>query len=121
MTQEEKPRPLTDAELSILNKLLSKDFPSRNELKAQISESSALPTNDPDNYGSVLLSTKSTVKAQVNERIPVEATVNDTDGVPVNILLHVVDGIVNELEILKVDGSPLKRPISPEDLVLTFN
>jgi len=42
--------------------------------------------------------------------------VADADGVQVEILLHVVDGRLNELEIYKVDGSPIiKQPVEAPD------
>jgi len=47
------------------------------------------------------------VKAKVKRRIPAEAEFRDTDGVLIHILLHVIDGKVNELEIYKEDGSPI--------------
>jgi hypothetical protein len=118
MTSKKLLRPLTELEIGILNKLLSREFHGVNELKAQIGDTSAISTKDTDNYGSILLSTTSTHKAQVQSRVPVEATFNDEDGVPVIILLHVVDGFVNELEIVKGDGLPLIGPINPENLTL---
>lgn len=33
----------------------------------------------------------------------------DEDGVNIEILLHVVDGYARELEIYRVDGTPIQR------------
>jgi hypothetical protein len=39
--------------------------------------------------------------------VPVEGSGSDTDGVPIHLLVHVVDGLAVELEIYKADGSPI--------------
>jgi hypothetical protein len=43
-----------------------------------------------------------TIRADVTERIPGEgrSTVPAEDGAPVEVLVHVVDGYMNELEIV---------------------
>jgi hypothetical protein len=48
-----------------------------------------------------------TIRADVSERIPVEArsTVSADDGAPVEVLLHVVDGYMNELEVVPYTDS----------------
>jgi hypothetical protein len=38
----------------------------------------------------------------------VEASAIDGDGVPIYLLLHVVNGMVAELQIYKADGSPIQ-------------
>lgn len=80
--------------------------------------SQAVDTNDSDNYGSIYLVTTSPVIAHVKERVPVEAMVDDADGVAVNILLHVKDGQLNELEVIKTDGSKMVAPIRTETMHL---
>lgn len=49
------------------------------------------------------------VKAPVQQRVPVEAIAYDVDKVPIEVLLHVVDGKVRELEVIKADGSNIKN------------
>lgn len=49
-------------------------------------------------------------RADVAERVPVEATYDDDDGVPVLVLLHVVGGRMSELEVVKADGSAISLP-----------
>ena len=62
-----------------------------------------------DEYGSLRFDVKTDIKAPVIKRIPVEAETEDADGVPIHLLLHVVDGKVAELEVYKDDGSPITK------------
>jgi hypothetical protein len=55
-------------------------------------------------------------KADVAQRVPVEATAPDADGVPINVFLHVVAGVLHELEVIRLDGKPIRQLPSPEDL-----
>jgi hypothetical protein len=56
-------------------------------------------------------------RAKTRHRIPVEAQAVDADGVPIDVLLHVVDGVIKELEIYRVDGCPIQA----EELGLLHN
>lgn len=56
------------------------------------------------------------LKVKLPERIPVQATTYGEDGVPVQLFLHVVEGKINELEIVKADNSPIKKVIEAKDL-----
>jgi hypothetical protein len=60
--------------------------------------------------------------AQVKDRIVSEGYYSDEDaglseGAHVNVLLHVVKGLLAELEIYKDDGSPIKKKPLAENLV----
>jgi hypothetical protein len=48
----------------------------------------------------------------------VEAEAEDVDGVPIHLLLHVVDGMARELELFREDGKTVQRQPSPQDLRL---
>ncbi len=75
-----------------------------------------------DEDKSLEFSVKSDVKSKVKKRIPVEAEFEDADGVLIHILLHVIDGKANELEIYKEDGSPIiKRPDPSKMKVIYFD
>jgi hypothetical protein len=75
-----------------------------------------------DADGSLELSIVGTApRANVERRIPVEAEAEDVDGMTFHVLLHVVDGLVNELEIYRNDSEPMQGPIRAEALrVLVF-
>lgn len=106
-------RPITDSERSIFLKLLELDFPGRDELKAQL-EGLLAKTIDED--GSLMLKVHSDSRTSQKCRVPVEARCPDADtpnegGPHIQLLLHVVEGKLFELEIYKADSSPiLQRP-----------
>ena len=54
--------------------------------------------------------------AEVTRRIPVEAEAEDSDGVSIHFLLHVVDGVVHELEVYREDSGPVLHRPRPEQL-----
>jgi hypothetical protein len=113
---ELEPRPLSDRERDVLAKLLSADFPGRLALLAQASD---VKVRRIDRNGSLALSPEPDAPpAEVVRRIPVEAEFDDRDGVGVHVLLHVLDGYMNELEIYREDSAPLQREPEPRDLRL---
>lgn len=106
-------RQLTTAEREILDVLLKKDFPGRNELVEQV-KNAEVKVIDENHSLSFLI--HSALLAPIKRGIPTEARMKDTDGVFVNVLLHVVEGRLNELEIYKDDGSPIETKINPSKL-----
>ena len=106
-------RDLTTHEQGIIDRLLEKAFPGRDEICEQM-KNCLVRTIDEDESLEFLV--KSDVKAKVKRRIPVEAECQDTDGVLIHILIHVIDGKVNELEIYKEDGSPIIESLDPSRL-----
>ena len=114
-------RNLNELEKEMLNRLVEKDFQGKEAIVKQIENAMAEDCNDNDNYGSILLHTGVKEAADVRDRIPVEALVADSDGTDVAILLHVVDGFINELELFKVDGSPLMQAIDPVKIRVSVN
>lgn len=109
-------RKLTDHEIKILEKLFSREFPGRDALREQISACLVKTIGYGDNYGSIEFKINSKVKASVTNRIPLLGHTYDTDGILIEIFLHVVDGQANELEIVKADNSPLKQKINPSTI-----
>jgi len=71
--------------------------------------------------GSLDFQLRTSAKAAVNSRIPVEAEAEDLDGTTIHVLLHVIDGFARELEVYKNDSSrviqmpepPARRLFSP--------
>ena len=47
---------------------------------------------------------------------PVEAEVVDSDGVLIHVLLHVLEGFLDELEIYREDSEHLVKAIRADDL-----
>jgi len=114
-------RDLTSIEQNILERLLSKDFPGKDQLKNQINGCLASDTGDDDNYGSIYLFPDRKSVAHVERRVPVDGLVKDSDGIPINILLHVEDGFLHELEITKLNGAPLKASINIPEIEVILN
>lgn len=109
-------RPLGDWERRIIVRLLSAaPFPGRDDLLAQVEKANARPL---DEDGSVSLKPAIIRKATVTRRIPVEGEAQDTDGVIIHYLLHVVQGEINELEVYKDDSSRVRRQAKPEDVTV---
>jgi len=89
-------------------------FEGNEEVSEQLKNCEVESTNDPDNYGSVyIFPAEQSPPANVLQRIPVEGVVDDSDDVPISLLLHVVEGRVSELEIFKQDGTQIKAAINP--------
>ena len=108
-------RPLSDLEKQLLAVLLSTDFSGRDAVAEQVAVASV---REIDDAGSLEFGPSDTTPAEVVRRIPVEAELDDTDGVTIHVLLHVVDGLVKELEVYREDSGRVQRALAPEDLRL---
>lgn len=109
-------RPLTDAEQQVLTVLLSADFPGKSALQEQATDALAQPI---DSEGSLALAPEAGApSADVVRRIPVEAELEDLDGTTIHVLLHVVDGFLNELEVYREDSGAVQRDLSPHEFRL---
>ena len=108
-------RPISEFERQVLERLLSAPFRGRDEVSSQIQNSQVEVI---DKEGSLKFSYEGSKKAIVDKRIPTEGEAPDTDGVPIYFLLHVVDGIINELEIYKADGTKIIAMPNPSAILL---
>jgi hypothetical protein len=114
---ESRLRPLTVDEEKVLMKLLNEDFPGRDALLVQ---AATLKVRQIDAEGSLQLAPgPAAPTAGVEGRVPVEGVFTDDDGINVNVLLHVVDGSLAELEIYKDDLTAIHKLLLPEELRLT--
>jgi hypothetical protein len=71
-----------------------------------------------DEDGSLALQCSSGRPAPVECRVPTEGECADADGTAIHVLLHVVNGKINELEVFKDDLSRVQNPPGARDLVL---
>jgi hypothetical protein len=108
-------RPLKAAERALLEKLLDCQFPGRDELRRQLDSVAAQQIHGD---GTLALRVASGQPVAVKGRVPTEGTCDDLDGVMIHVLLHVVNGMIDELEIFKEDGSDIERPPMAAALVL---
>lgn len=110
-------RDLTPAERAVLARLLEPEFPGNRELRMQLDVVKAA-TIDEDG-GLALQCDEGCPRAKVRASVPTEAEYRDSDGVPVHILLHVAEGVMNELEVFKEERTPiLRREPEPSELAL---
>src|SRR5437660_9416683 len=105
----------TPLEELLMQRLLQADFPGKETVAHQLAK---CEVRTIDSYGRLELCPQIGNPAAVIQRIPVEAEGSDEDGVPISVLLHVVNGVGSELEIYKADGSPIRKMPHPQDLQL---
>jgi hypothetical protein len=104
-------------ERGLIQKLLSLPFPGRDELAAQAATALVRTGNDPSDESVLLSVDPSLPRAPGLYRVPVDATAPDTDGMPIEFLMHVGDdGRLLEIEIYRVDGEPIRQMPDPEML-----
>lgn len=105
--------PLDGQARRILATLLSRSFPGRDDLVQQVPSCRGRQLDDHD---CLALSVVGAPPASVIRRIPVEAEVEDADGMTIHVLLHVVDGYMIELEVYREDGGELRAPLRVDGL-----
>ena len=99
-------RRLSPLEETILRQLLAPDFPGKEQLECQTADA-LVATIDED--GSLKFRGGNGPPAsEVKYRVPTEARFQDSDGVGVHVLLHVVGDYVDELEVFKEDASRVR-------------
>jgi len=98
----EQHRPQTARERELFGRLLGRTFPGRDELKVQLDDA---VVRSIDKNGGLEIRVLHGPNAGVSRRVAVEAECADGDGIKIHYLLHVVDGIAQELEVYKEDGS----------------
>jgi hypothetical protein len=99
-------------ERAILEFLLAKRFPGRDQLLAQLDQVLVTGSSCGCGCDSVGLAvSRSAPAATVSERVPTDAFGRDPSGVQVGVLLHVIDGYMAELEFYSTtDASGFGRP-----------
>jgi hypothetical protein len=116
MTTESHFRDATSEEKKLIHRLLEAQFPGKSEVARQLGD---CRVRKIDNDGSLEIEVQAGHDpAPTTKRVPIEAEGKDEDGVGVHVLLHVVEGMVKEVEIYKDDGSPVRRIPGPRDLTL---
>lgn len=98
--------PATGTSLKLVQALLSNTFRGSSELLEQCA---GLLVQPLDANGSLRLGVTVPQPARVERRIPIEASYLDEDGVRVHILLHVIGGYLDELEVYREDSGAVVR------------
>jgi hypothetical protein len=104
------PRDLRADERGVIEQLLEHHFVGRDEIRSQLATARVIAEGSGDSR-TLRFAPPDTGAPRANTmlRVPVEAQANDEDGVPIVVLLHVVDGVVEELEVYRVDGQAIRQ------------
>lgn len=105
-------RPLMHEERLILKFLLSKPFPGRDQLLEQMDHVQVTGPSCNCGCESVGLAVdRKVTPASVEERVPTDAFGRDSEGNEVGVLLHVIDGYMDDLEFYSTsDPDRFGRP-----------
>lgn len=107
-------RRMTEREDALIHRLLRHDFPGRVQVHDQLRDARVVSL---DEDGSLRIATRVPGTAPVVRRISIEASYPDDDGVQVHLLLHVVDGVVDELEVYRDDlARAIRSPYDTDSL-----
>ncbi len=106
----------TPWEAAMLDRLAAADFPGREGVAQQVA-SCTVVTVDRD--GSLAIMPSTGAPAAVAKRVPVEAEAMAPDGRALHAELHVLRGMVTELDIYSEDGSPVGEPPEPAEWAVT--
>jgi len=104
-------RELYPFERQLLERLFEPRFPGRDQLEEQVK---ACKVRTIDEHGCLEFWVSNDIKAPVEHRVPVEAESDDENGEKLHMLLHVVNGQLNELEFYTESGSPIGKIPSAE-------
>jgi hypothetical protein len=115
------PRELTSVERALVERLLEAAFDGRDALRMQFATAAVTAEGYRDTRTIRLKLAPDAPAASTGLRVPVEGATPDVDGMPIAVLLHVVDGHATELEIYRVDGNPLQGPPAARTLVVAIN
>lgn len=101
----------TEWQQEILTKILSVPLAGIDELRQQMVE---FKTKSLDEDGSFQIFPTGPKWTRQSSRVPIEGEVMDQDGTMIQVLLHVLDGYISEVEIYRVDGekAPIEFPLA---------
>ena len=115
-TVAENFRELTGRERGLVQQLTQLDFTGAAQIREQLE---ACQARTIDAEGSFELRVKRRPPARVFFRVPVELHARDSDGAGIHVLLHVVDGIVREIEVYKDTSAPITAWPSHWDVLVS--
>lgn len=90
-------------------------------LREQLERAAISKYGDPADPTLLLAVPEDSPRAAVPFRVPVEGRAWDTDGGVIEFLLHVVDGRLNEFEVIRQDGAQVIAVPSPEAVQVTVS
>jgi hypothetical protein len=87
--------------MALMQKMLQLDMADVHLLRQQLNTAR---TRGVDADGSFRVHTGGPPWNKSSERVPIEAQVVDQDDIPTKVLMHVLDELIREIEIYRVDG-----------------
>ena len=100
-------RPLNEQEMKWIKKVLDNEFLGKEILLEQVSQSQ-VSVEKERGYVSIIFEVSGNVEQYpYTARVLVEMHAFQEAEAPIVFLLHVIDGLVNELEIYSADGSDI--------------
>ena len=111
---------LSKQEQRWLESILSCDFQGKSEIVQQI-ENATIIRDYTRGYLSMKFDVDKSLKpVSISRRVPVEMRVYKKNEIPLQFLLHIVHGYVDELEIFYADSSEITSNIDISDAELEF-
>jgi hypothetical protein len=109
-----EPRSLNIDERRMLSALLARDFAGVDALRAQIAR--LMVADEREESVILRVDARVTTRYPGQLRVPVFAEGLDRSGQPIEFNLHVIDGQLNALELVKHESRPVMRWPDPETL-----
>jgi hypothetical protein len=110
-------RELKQQEIDLIVRLLDRDVPGAEKLRSQLSNCLVYSMNEDETILRFEVAPDATLATlPYIQNVAVEAATSDADGCRVEVLLHVKEGRIFELEYVKTNGSPLQRRPRAGDL-----
>lgn len=100
-------RDLSNREQEWVDKLLSVDFKGKDILVKQILKSKVIYEKGYEFISLKFDISNSCERYPYPTRVPIEMRAYQDEGAPIVFLLHIIDGLVNELEIFSADLSKI--------------
>jgi len=116
-----QPRELSFEEWKVLNKILSTDFVGKDIIVNQL-KSAKVISYCPCGCKTLDIKVINNLpKYEYGKTVPVQLTTYSQDGVPIIAAIHISNGYVTELEILRVDSEEIDEEINLDQAVIDID
>lgn len=99
-------------ELDLISKMLSVDFIGRDRIIEQINKAQILRNNTEFYLSIRFQASKCSSPIDTYVRVPVEMIIYKKDCPPIQVLLHIINGFIDEIEVFFADSSPICESIN---------
>jgi hypothetical protein len=112
---------LSAAERNVLDRLLDANLPAHQTLRQQAAHAKVGAEAKGDTRTIRFVFCAHVPRAEIKARVPVEAQAVDADGGEIAVLLHVIDGRLDELEVYRFDGGDIHDEVDPNSMRVMIN